>query len=43
MGENCMVGGTRGECKSGEWKISVIAPNYELPAGTNVGADEMIG
>lgn len=43
IGENCMVGETLGECKSGEWKISVIAPNYELPAGTNVGANEMIG
>ena len=43
VGKGCMVGETLSECKPGEWKISVIAPGYELPEGSVVGADEMIG
>ena len=43
VGKGCMVGETLSECKPGEWKISVIAPGYELPDGTIVGANEMIG
>lgn len=43
VGKGCMVGETLSECKPGEWKISVIAPGYELPEGTVVGANEMIG
>ena len=43
VGKGCMVGETLTECKPGEWKISVIAPGYELPDGTVVGANEMIG
>ncbi|HIU21195.1 MAG TPA: glucose-1-phosphate adenylyltransferase [Candidatus Limadaptatus stercorigallinarum] len=43
VGKGCMVGETLSECKPGEWKISVIAPGYELPDGTVVGANEMIG
>ncbi len=43
VGKGCMVGETLSDCKPGEWKISVIAPGYDLPDGTVVGADEMIG
>lgn len=43
VGKGCMVGETLSECKPGEWKISVIAPGYELHDGTVVGANEMIG
>ena len=43
VGKGCMVGETLSDCRPGEWKISVIAPGYELPEGTVVGADEMIG
>ena len=43
VGKGCMVGETLSDCRPGEWKISVIAPGYELPKGTVVGADEMIG
>ena len=43
VGKGCMVGETLSECKPGEWKISVIAPGYELPEGSVVGANEMIG
>ena len=43
VGNGCMVGETLSDCRPGEWKISVIAPGYELPEGTVVGADEMIG
>lgn len=43
IGKNCMVGETLPECKPGEWKISVIAPNYTLAENSVVGADEMIG
>lgn len=43
IGKNCMVGETLSECKPGEWKISVIAPNYTLAENSVVGADEMIG
>lgn len=43
VGRGCMVGETLSECKPGEWKISVIAPGYELPEGSVVGANEMIG
>lgn len=43
VGKGAMVGETLGECKPGEWKISVIAPNYVLPENAVVGANEMIG
>lgn len=43
IGKNCMVGETLSDCKPGEWKISVIAPNYALADNSVVGADEMIG
>ena len=43
VGKGCMVGETLSGCKPGEWKISVIAPGYDLPEGTVVGANEMIG
>ena len=43
VGKGCMVGETLSECKPGEWKISIIAPGYELPEGSVVGANEMIG
>lgn len=43
VGKGCMVGETLSESRPGEWKISVIAPDYELPEGTVVGANEMIG
>ena len=43
VGKNSMVGETLSHCNPGEWKISVIAPNYELPANSVVGANEMIG
>ena len=43
IGKNAMVGETLEPCKPGEWKIAVVAPNYELPADAVVGANEMIG
>lgn len=43
VGKNCMVGETLPESKPGEWKISVIAPDYVLPENSVVGANEMIG
>ena len=43
VGKNSMVGETLPRCNPGEWKISVIAPNYNLPANSVVGANEMIG
>ena len=43
IGKNAMVGETLEECRPGEWKISVIAPKYELPADSVVGANEMLG
>ena len=43
VGKGCMVVETLSECKPGEWNISVIAPGYELPEGSVVGANEMIG
>ena len=43
VGKGSMVGETLTECKPGEWKISVIAPGYELPENSVVGANEMIG
>ncbi|MDE7372821.1 MAG: glucose-1-phosphate adenylyltransferase [Clostridia bacterium] len=43
VGKNAMVGETLDECRPGEWKISVIAPKYELPADSVVGANEMLG
>ena len=43
IGKNAMVGETLENCKPGEWKISVIAPKYELEEGATVGANEMIG
>lgn len=43
IGKNCIVGETLSHCNPGEWKISVIAPNYNLSANSVVGANEMIG
>ena len=43
VGKNCMVGETLEHCNPGEWKISVIAPNYNLAPNSVVGANEMIG
>lgn len=43
IGKNSIIGETLGECKPGEWKISVIAPNYDLPENSVVGASEMLG
>lgn len=43
VGKNCMVGETLDKCRPGEWKISVIAPEYVLAENSVVGADEMIG
>lgn len=43
IGKNCIVGETLSHCNPGEWKISVIAPNYNLPVNSVVGANEMIG
>ena len=43
IGKNAMVGETLDQCRPGEWKISVIAPKYELTEGATVGANEMIG
>lgn len=43
IGKNAMVGETLEPCKPGEWKIAVVAPDYELPADTVVGPNEMIG
>ena len=43
IGKNAMVGETLEPCKPGEWKIAVVAPNYELPAEAVVGPNEMIG
>ena len=43
IGKNAVVGETLEPCKPGEWKISVIAPKYELQDGATVGANEMIG
>jgi glucose-1-phosphate adenylyltransferase len=43
IGKNCMIGETLEECPSGEWKISVIGPEYKLAEGSVVGANEMIG
>ena len=43
IGKNAMVGETLEPCKPGEWKIAVVAPNYNLPAEAVVGPNEMIG
>lgn len=43
IGKNCIVGENLSHCNPGEWKISVIAPNYNLPTNSVVGANEMIG
>ncbi len=43
IGKNSMVGETQKESRPGEWKISVIAPHYNLPENSVVGANEMIG
>ena len=43
VGKSCMVGETLEHCNPGEWKISVIAPNYNLAPNSVVGANEMIG
>ncbi|MGN1096636.1 MAG: glucose-1-phosphate adenylyltransferase [Christensenellales bacterium] len=43
VGKNAKVGETQPPSKAGEWKISVIAPNYKVKAGEVVPADKMIG
>lgn len=43
IGKNCIVGETLEHCNPGEWKISVIAPNYNLSENSVIGANEMIG
>ena len=43
VGKNAKVGETQPPSKAGEWKISVIAPNYKVKAGEIVTADKMIG
>ena len=43
IGKNAIVGETLEECRPGEWKISVVAPKYELEDGATVKANEMIG
>lgn len=43
IGKNAMVGETLEPCKPGEWKIAVVAPNYDLPQDAVVGPNEMIG
>lgn len=43
VGKGAMVGETLCDCKPGEWKISVVGPNCELPENAVVGANEMIG
>ncbi len=43
IGKNSIVGETLEHCNPGEWKISVIAPNYNLPENSVIGANEMIG
>jgi len=43
IGKNCVIGETLAGCKPGEWKISVIAPEYKLKADSVVAANEMIG
>jgi glucose-1-phosphate adenylyltransferase len=43
IGKGCMIGETLEPCAPGEWKISVVAPEYEMPDGTSVGSNEMIG
>ena len=43
VGKNAKVGETQPPSKAGEWKISVIAPNYKVKAGEIVPADKMIG
>ena len=43
IGKNCVIGETLEKCPPGEWKISVIAPEYRLPDDSVVGANEMIG
>ena len=43
IGKNCIVSETLEPCNPGEWKISVIAPNYNLPENSVIGANEMIG
>ncbi|MBQ9276914.1 MAG: glucose-1-phosphate adenylyltransferase, partial [Clostridia bacterium] len=40
IGKNAMVGETLEPCKPGEWKIAVVAPNYNLPADAVVGPNE---
>ncbi|NLZ25047.1 MAG: glucose-1-phosphate adenylyltransferase [Clostridiales bacterium] len=43
VGKNCKVGESLPECKPGEWKISVIGPDYVLEEGAVVAANEMVG
>ena len=43
VGKNAKVGETQPPSKPGDWKISVIAPDYKVKAGTVVPANQMIG
>lgn len=43
VGKKAKVGETQPPSKAGEWKISVIAPNYKVKAGEVIPADKMIG
>ena len=43
VGKNSMVGETLDHCNPGEWKISVIPPNYTPAPNSVVGANETIG
>jgi len=43
VGKNAKVGETQPPTKSGEWQISVVAPNYKVPENQVVAANAMIG
>ncbi len=43
IGKNSMVGETQPKALPGEWKISVIGPNYALPENSVVEANDMLG
>lgn len=43
VGKNAKIGESQAPPKSGDWKISVVAPNYKIAEGQVVAADAMIG
>lgn len=43
VGKNAKIGETQPPSKAGEWKISVVAPNYKIAEGQVVAANVMIG